>query len=114
MGYSLRKLRGDVDEPAGALDAMEEVAYATAFAFAVAAWKLPVRDAVATYLFAWIENQVLAAVKGVPLGQTDGQRLLLTPGERIAPPLGHAFPPQERRRAHFAPGAPVSLAAPRH
>ena len=29
------------------------------------------------YLWAWLENQVMAALKSVPLGQTDGQRLLL-------------------------------------
>ena len=29
------------------------------------------------YLWSWLENQVSAALKGVPLGQTDGQRILL-------------------------------------
>ena len=33
-------------------------------------------------LWAWLENQVMAAVEVVPLGQTDGQRILLMRGER--------------------------------
>jgi urease accessory protein len=35
-------------------------------------------------LFSWAENQVLACVKSVPLGQVAGQRLLLSLGESIA------------------------------
>jgi len=34
------------------------------------------RDAAVAYLWTWAENQVLAAVKLIPLGQTDGQRAL--------------------------------------
>jgi urease accessory protein len=30
------------------------------------------QEALAAYLFAWVENQMLAALKSVPLGQTDG------------------------------------------
>jgi urease accessory protein len=48
-----------------------------------ARWNIPVEDAVAGYLWAWAENQVMAALKAVPLGQTSGQRLLLALGERI-------------------------------
>ena len=32
------------------------------------------------YLWAWLENQVMAAVKAIPLGQTQGQRMLLNLG----------------------------------
>jgi urease accessory protein len=84
MGYSLRRLLHELDvEGAGALDAMEELAYPTAFAFAVAAWRIDAPEALAAYLFAWLENQVLAALKCVPLGQSDGQRVLLDLAQRI-------------------------------
>jgi hypothetical protein len=39
-------------------------------------WRIDARDAMRGYLWAWSENQVLAAVKLVPLGQSAGQRLL--------------------------------------
>ena len=41
-----------------------------------AAWHIPERQALLGYLWAWVENQVTAAIKTVPLGQRAGQRLL--------------------------------------
>ena len=52
------------------------VAHATAFAFACAKWNLEPPAVLQTYAWAWAENQVLAAVKLVPLGQSAGQRML--------------------------------------
>lgn len=49
---------------------------AAGFAFAAAAWAIPPREAAIGYTWAWLENLVLAAVKLVPLGQTQGQRAL--------------------------------------
>ena len=112
MGYSLRKLLRDLDVRCDSLDSMSEIAYPTAFAFAVAAWNLPARDAVETYLFAWMENQVLAAIKCVPLGQTDGQRLMLSLGERIAPLAARAFELDDGELTNFAPG--LAILSSRH
>jgi urease accessory protein len=50
--------------------------YATVFAFACHGWKVERIDVLSTYAWAWAENQVLAALKLVPLGQTAGQRIL--------------------------------------
>ncbi len=52
------------------------VAHATAFAFACARWKIASLDVLRTHARAWAENQTLAAVKLVPLGQSAGQRTL--------------------------------------
>jgi len=52
------------------------VSHATAFSFACARWNIDAYAAAQTYAWAWAENQVLAAVKLVPLGQSAGQRLL--------------------------------------
>lgn len=51
-------------------------AFATLFSLAAVRWHIEARDAMSGYLWAWSENQVLAAVKLVPLGQSAGQRLL--------------------------------------
>jgi len=87
MGYSLSRLLldlGDFDaRERAALSSLEEAAFATAFAFAAAKWGISRDDALVAYLWAWLENQVMAAVKAVPLGQTDGQRLLHTFGGRL-------------------------------
>jgi urease accessory protein len=61
------------------------VSHATAFAFACARWNIEPRAALQTFAWAWIENQVLAAVKLVPLGQSAAQRMLHRLTARIPP-----------------------------
>lgn len=46
------------------------------FAFAAEAWQVPLHDAVAGYLWGWLENITLAGVKIIPLGQAAGQRII--------------------------------------
>jgi urease accessory protein len=58
------------------LEAIEEPTYPTAFAAAISGWQIEPRAALTAYLWSWAENQVVAAMKLIPLGQTDGQRLL--------------------------------------
>ena len=74
MGYSLNRLLKDLG--VGEVP-VEEPSFPAAFAFAAAHWKIEPEAALQAYLWAWLENQVMAALKSVPLGQTDGQRLLL-------------------------------------
>jgi urease accessory protein len=50
--------------------------YAALFALAASEARATARDTAVAYLWTWAENQVLAAVKLIPLGQTDGQRAL--------------------------------------
>jgi urease accessory protein len=81
MGWSLRRLcmdLGEFDAPALAmLETPAELAFPAAYTFAVVQWDIPERDALTAYLWSWLENQVMAALKAVPLGQTEGQRLLV-------------------------------------
>ncbi len=56
--------------------ALQPACFASAFSLAAVRWSIPLSDALAGYLWAWLENQVAAAVKLVPLGQTAGQRIL--------------------------------------
>ena len=89
MGYSLRKLiealEAKNEKALAYLIGLEEISFPTGFAFAAAHWKIPADQALVAYLWAWLENQVMAAVKVVPLGQTDGQSMLVALGERLAP-----------------------------
>jgi urease accessory protein len=79
MGGALAKLLLDLKVPIE----IEGPAYPTAFAIAVRHWDIEPREAVVAYLWSWLENQVMAAVKAVPLGQTAGQKMLLSLGERL-------------------------------
>jgi len=51
-------------------------AFSTMFGLAAVRWAIPLPDTLNGYLWAWGENQALAALKLVPLGQSSGQRLL--------------------------------------
>ncbi|MGQ0546796.1 MAG: urease accessory protein UreF [Betaproteobacteria bacterium] len=57
--------------------------YPAVFAFAARRWGIAPEEALVAYLWSWLENQVMAAIKAVPLGQTDGQRMLLSLGGRL-------------------------------
>lgn len=90
MGYSLARLLTDLGgSPAVSLAAFSQPSFPLAWSCAAAAWRIPAQDAVAGYLWAWAENQVMAAVKAIPLGQTAGQRMLVALGQRI-PALAEA------------------------
>jgi urease accessory protein len=108
MGYSLRKLLIELEqanEQARAhLARVEEIAFPTSFAYAVAQWQIPAEPALVAYLWAWLENQVMAAVKALPLGQTDGQRMLLTLGQRLSPSAQRAASLEDDDLGSFAPG----------
>jgi len=45
----------------------------TAFAYACVQWNINKQQACAGFIWSWLENSVLAAVKIIPLGQTQGQ-----------------------------------------
>jgi urease accessory protein len=78
LGTALAKLLSDLGlTAASAWFERRDASFATSFALAAVHWKIPLEEAIAGYLWAWCENQVAAAVKLVPLGQTAGQRLLL-------------------------------------
>jgi urease accessory protein len=57
--------------------ALEPAAYPAAFASACALLGVDREAGLMAYLWSWVENQVLVAVKSVPLGQQAGQRLLI-------------------------------------
>ncbi|MEF8719619.1 MAG: urease accessory UreF family protein [Candidatus Accumulibacter necessarius] len=115
MGYSLRRLLHDLDDfpVPPALDALPEVAFPTGWALAAAVWEIPLADSLAAYLWSWCENQVMAALKAVPLGQTAGQRVLLALGaakfRRWCSRRSHC---PKRAWSNFAPG--LALASSRH
>ena len=116
MGYSLRRLCVELGEfDAGViaeLQRMEEIVFPAAFTFVATRWEIPERDALVAYLWSWLENQVMAALKAVPLGQTDGQRLLLRLGAVLSSIADEAMAAEDAMLANFAPG--LAIASSRH
>ena len=114
MGYSLRRLLHELEDfpLPPAFDALPEVAFPTGWALAAAVWEIPLADSLAAYLWSWCENQVMAALKAVPLGQAAGQRVLLVLGGRIPAVVQQALVLPEAEWSNFAPG--LALASSRH
>jgi urease accessory protein len=118
MGYSAARLLLDLEAFAGLpgwaarLAAVDTPAFPTAWSCAAAAWRIPAEMAVTAYLWAWLENQVMAAVKAVPLGQSAGQRLLAGLGSRIPALAAAALALPEDRWSNYTPG--LALASSRH
>jgi urease accessory protein len=115
MGYSLVRLLRELGEsgagPAGP-DALDQPAFPVVWAHAAVLWTVPAAEAAAAYAWAWLENQAMAAIKLVPLGQSAGQRLLARLGGRIPEIAARAFELPEARWSNFAPG--LAIASSRH
>lgn len=53
-----------------------DASYACLFSLAAVRWSIVATQAAQGYLWAWCENQVMAALKLLPIGQSSGQRIL--------------------------------------
>ena len=80
MGGSLLRLLADLGWP---LHEPIQLAWPAAFAWAGHALAVPHEALVEAYLYGWVANQLSAAVRLVPLGPTEAQRLQL----RLAPTI---------------------------
>ncbi|MCX7165836.1 MAG: urease accessory protein UreF [Rhodocyclales bacterium] len=112
MGYSMKRLLHELgDFPAPLLDAAA-VSPAPTFIYtwtcAAAAWKIPPLDALTAWLWSWAENQTMAALKAVPLGQAAGQRLLQEIGRRLPAVVERALTLAVADYSNFAPGFAIA------
>jgi len=116
MGGSLAKLASDLqllDAPPSELsDALSPITLPAAFALAAHGFGISSQAALTAYVWAWLENQVLAAMKLVPLGQVAGQRLLMALGAMIPGVVANSMATVDDDLSTFAPG--LALASARH
>jgi urease accessory protein len=113
MGDALKlvlKATGEVDT--AALDRLGGVAFPTAFSFAAHGLGVPLREGLTGYLWAWGENQVSAAMKLVPLGQSAGQRILVRLITALPGAVENALQADDEALSNFAPG--LAIASSRH
>jgi urease accessory protein len=82
MGWSLAQLALSLewhDETRqNALRSIKPIGLPTAFSYAAGALSIDLESCVTAYCFSWLENQVAAAQKALPLGQLAGQKILFT------------------------------------
>jgi len=115
MGFSLHRLVRDLRDPALAdvettLAGLGEIAFPTGWAGIAATWRIDREAALTAYLWAWAENQVMAALKAVPLGQASGQRLLAELGGRLPEIAALALKLPEGEWSNFTPAFAIACA----
>ena len=115
MGFSLNRLIRDLRDPAlstvaNTLAPLPEIAFPTGWAGVAAAWQIDAESATAAYLWSWAENQVMAALKAVPLGQAAGQRLLAALGASIPNVAVNAQNLPEIAWSNFTPAFAIACA----
>ena len=113
MGGALKAVLDATREiDTGLLDQIEAPAFPTAFSFAAHGLGVPLREGLTGYLWAWGENQVSAAMKLVPLGQSSGQRILVKLIALLPEIVENALGMQEDGLSNFAPA--LAIASSRH
>lgn len=80
------------------------------FSLGAVNWQIPLEDASNGYLWMWAENQVLSAVKLVPLGQTAGQKILSSAAEIIPGVVRSGLELDEDGIGFMAPGQVMASA----
>lgn len=79
LGLALARLLDDLHlDGASEWRGNKQSSFLTLFSLAAVRWEIPLTEACSGYLWSWLDNQIAAAIKLVPLGQTDGQRILST------------------------------------
>ncbi|MFJ3482907.1 urease accessory protein UreF [Pseudomonas sp. NPDC090202] len=116
MGYSLQQLLcglPELDDAARAfLQQIGEPHLALGWALAARAWQIEPQDALAAWLWSWLENQLAVLMKTLPLGQQAAQRLTseLLPLLQSAQQQATALDPEHIGSAAFG----LSLASMAH
>ncbi len=110
MGYSLNRLLKDLG--LGEVP-VEEPSFPAAYAFCRLGMEDRARSRAAGLpVGLGSRNQVMAAIKAVPLGQTDGQRILMNLGNRLPSLVEKAVKMKDEDLGNFVPG--LALLSSRH
>jgi urease accessory protein len=71
-------------------------------------WHIDVHSLLHGYVWSWLENAVTVAVKLVPLGQTEGQRLLYRLSEIISPVIERALDVKDEQLGASTPALAIA------
>ncbi|MEJ2345863.1 MAG: urease accessory protein UreF [Gammaproteobacteria bacterium] len=111
LGTALARLLAELGlEDVNAWPDTPRATYAAMFSLAAVRWDIPLRQAAEGYLWAWCENQVAAAIKLIPLGQSAGQRLLSRLLAPIAAAVAHGLELADDDIGAVAPGLAMASA----
>lgn len=92
------------------VDSEIEWSYLAIFSYAAVEWDIPFIEAANGFLWAWSENQVAAAIKVVPLGQTAGQCILSAVLKDIPYAVEQSLDCNDDNIGMLAPGVAIASA----
>ncbi len=84
--------------------------FLTLFSLAAIRWDISLDDAANGFLWMWAENKVLCAMKLIPLGQTDGQKILSAIIDTISQVIDHGLALADEDIGYTAPGQGIASA----
>ncbi|WP_438969810.1 urease accessory protein UreF [Methylophaga sp.] len=112
MGYSLLSLQRDLDSFSEArlalAESLHEPAFPTIYSVSAVSWEIGLEETLHAYLWSWLENQVSAAMKTVPLGQVAGQRILTQVSESIPAVVKAAMTLPDDEINNFCPALTIA------
>lgn len=108
-GRALCRLLTDLDVT-GAVkyESVMQLGQIPGFALAAVAWNISLQQTALGYSWGWLENQVAAAIKLVPLGQTAGQKLQLQLSEVIPQAVNRALSVDDDEIGASAPAMAIA------
>lgn len=112
MGGALLKLLRDLQVSPALKWQAQETSYVTAFALASAHHRIALLQACTGFVWSWLENQIAAALKLFPLGQTAGQRVFQQMAPLIEPVIERSLRVQDDEIGVSLPG--LVLASMQH
>lgn len=108
-GRALSRLLTDLGiDGAVRYEAAMQLGQLPGFALAAVAWGISLQQAALGYSWGWLENQVAAAIKLVPLGQTAGQKLQLQLAEVIPLAVNKAIKLEDAEIGASAPAMAIA------
>ncbi len=116
MGHSLSRLMRELPFCSGqdleSLHSVGDLTFPATFSFAAHHMGVDRYSTLIAYLWSWLENQVMAALKAIPLGQSAGQRMLATIGAELPDTAQRATQLGDDELSNFAPG--LAIVSSRH
>jgi len=112
MGQALLRLLQQLQPDRVKEEPCPRPSFIAMFAVAACNWQIQPNAACTGLLWSWAENQVTAAIKLVPLGQTDAQRILMGLAEAIPEAVRHGLTLEDKDLGAAAPG--LSMASALH
>ena len=104
MGAALKRLLLDIAVAEPQMFPENDLSYPAAFAFAAEKKDVDEQSMALGYLWSWLENQIAAALKIFPLGQTAGQRIFHNLVDTLADAAEYAQHVDDEAMGNSLPG----------